>query len=148
MNFQRPLKSWLLSLLLTALFQQLVSLQLLPLPQNCTICGHQLLKGRVAPPGAKDTVKRVRKPPVQIRVEPIASEPVVEPVERVSTPRPKAVPKVETKQTVDIEDDPPTPRTLLREASRHFVTLRSLVHDKKKSEVVNMYTQKLTPWPA
>ena len=37
-------------------------------------------KGR--PPGAKDAVKRVRKPPVQIRVEPIATEPVVE---RVST---------------------------------------------------------------
>ena len=98
-------------------------------------------KGR--PPGAKDTIKRVRKPPVQIRVEPIN----VEPVERVSTPRPKAEPKTESKQLVEIEEDPPTPRTLLREASRHYVSLRSLVHDKKKSEIVNMYTQKLTPWP-
>ena len=102
-------------------------------------------KGR--PPGAKDTIKRVRKPPVQIRVEPIATEPKPEPVERVSTPRPKAEPKVETKDPVEIEVDPPTPRTLLREASRHYVSLRSLVHANKKAEMCNVYTQKLTPWP-
>ena len=96
-------------------------------------------KGR--PPGAKDAVKRVRKPPVHIRVEPIiAAEPVVE-------PRLKAEPKVETKQTIEIEEDPPTPRTLLREASRHYVSLRGLVHANKKTEVSNMYTKKLTSWP-
>ena len=100
-------------------------------------------KGR--PPGAKDTVKRVRKPPVQIRIEPIV--PVEPVIERVSTPRPKAEPKVETKPTVEIEESPPTPRTMLREASRHFVSLRALVHDNKKTEMYSMYTKKLTPWP-
>ena len=75
-------------------------------------------KGR--PPGAKDTIKRVRRPPVQIRVEPItlrqqAALDVPEPVvERVATPRPKTEPKLETKQPVEIEEDPPTPRTMLR----------------------------------
>jgi len=100
-------------------------------------------KGR--PPGAKDSVKRVRKPPVQIRVEPIV--PVEPVIERVSTPRPKAEPKVETKQTVEIEEDPRTPRTLLREVSRYYVSLRGTVHDNKKTEMYSMYTKKLTPWP-
>jgi len=100
-------------------------------------------KGR--PTGAKDAVKRVRsKPVVQVRIEPINPEP--EP--REATPRPKkesvAEPVVE--QPVEIEEQP-SPRTMLKEASRHFVALRSMVHENRRVSHASQYTQKLTAWP-
>lgn len=109
-------------------------------------------KGR--PPGSKDTVKRVRKAPVSVRIDPITP---AEPEPRAATPRPKeeAAPRSEPPpvveppvQRVEVEEPPPTPRSMLRAASRHFVALKSLVQDSRKTELRNMYTHKLTAWPS
>lgn len=109
-------------------------------------------KGR--PPGSKDTVKRVRKPPVIVRVEPIASEPIAPErsvVNEPSTPRHKTkAPKLEplTVRPAQAEiEDPPTPRSMLRDATRHFVALKSLALESSKAELKHMYTKKLSAWP-
>ena len=91
-------------------------------------------KGR--PPGSKDTVKRIRnKPSVQVRIEPI-NEPATEP-----KPEHKTEPKHE------IVEEPLTPKTMLIEASRHYLSLRSIVRDNAKADMYSMYTKKLTSWP-
>lgn len=102
-------------------------------------------KGR--PAGSKDTVKRTRKPAVHVRIEPLEVKPPEQP--RVPTPRPEpepvTAPVAEPKQPVEIEESK-SPRTLLRETSRHLMSLRSLVHDNRKADHVKKYTQNWATW--
>ena len=95
-------------------------------------------KGR--PQGSKDTIKRTRKP-VQIRVEPLQEKQAAPPASK-----PEVSPQAPEPAPVEIEE-PKTPRTLIRETSRHLVSLRQLVNDNRKSEMAQRYTQKWSKWP-
>ena len=102
-------------------------------------------KKRGRPHGAKDTIKRTRKPPVSIRIEPLEVRP---PEPRVATPRPAPEPTLVTEKKAPVEiEEPKTPRTLLRETSRHLVSLRALVHDTKRAERAEKLTQGWATWP-
>ena len=97
-------------------------------------------KGR--PVGAKDTTKRTRKP-VQIRVEPLPEKPA----DPAPTPKPEPVePRKFAEVPVEIEE-PKTPRTLIKETSRHLMNLRALVNDNRKDEMGKRYIQKWSKWP-
>lgn len=99
-------------------------------------------KGR--PPGSKDTVKRIRnKPSVQVRIEPI-NEPAIELKPEHKTEH-KREHKTEPKH--EIVEEPLTPKTMLIEASRHYLSLRNIVRDNAKADMYSMYTKKLTSWP-
>ena len=97
-------------------------------------------KKRGRPQGVKDSTNRTRKP-VQIRVEPLQEKP--EPP--VSTPEP-IEPRKHAEAPVEIEE-PKTPRTLIKETSRHLISLRALVNDNRKDEMGKRYIQKWSKWP-
>lgn len=110
-------------------------------------------KGR--PVGSKDTVKRTRKPPVQVRIEPLEVKPPEQP--HVPTPKPEPEPTRVAepaaasslgcvKKTIEVEEEK-TPRTLLRETSKHLISLRALVHDNRKAEHAKKYCQNWATWP-
>jgi hypothetical protein len=96
-------------------------------------------KRRGRPTGSKDTAPRKKK--VVIRSEPIV---VHEPPKSDVPPQPPPPPQPPTPEA---EEDPPTPRTMLRETSKHLVHLRGLVHQGHKTEVASKYTSRLVPWP-
>ena len=87
------------------------------------------------PVGARDTKPRQRRR-VEVRVEPLVTP------EPAARPEPKPEPKIE-----EALEPPPSPRTMLRETSRHLMTLRSMVHDSRRSEMGAKYAQKLCSWP-
>ena len=100
-------------------------------------------KRRGRPAGSKDTTKRTRKP-VQIRVEPLQEKPA-EP--RASTPKHEPIePRKPAEAPVEIEELK-TPRTLMKETSRHLMNLRALVNDNRKDEMGKRYIQKWSKWP-
>ena len=102
-------------------------------------------KGR--PTGSKDAAPRTRRKPVEVRIEPLEA-PEPPPPPRASTPRP-ARPEILEKEAPpppEIEE-PPSPRTMLRETSRHLMQLRNIVHQNKKSSMGDAYAQKLVKWP-
>jgi len=90
------------------------------------------------PVGVKDSKPRQRKR-VEVRVEPL-----VAPEPAVKKPEPDPEPPVEIEEA---PEPPPSPRTLLRETSRHLMTLRGMVHDARRSELGTKYAQKLMSWP-
>jgi hypothetical protein len=97
-------------------------------------------KKRGRPTGAKDTTKRTRKP-VQIRVEPLQEKP--EP----PVPKPEPIePRKPAEPPAEIEE-PKTPRTLIKETSRHLISLRALVNDNRKDEMGKRYIQKWSKCP-
>ena len=98
-------------------------------------------KKRGRPTGAKDTTKRTRKP-VQIRVEPLQEKP--EPP--VPKPEPIVEPRKPAEPPAEIEE-PKTPRTLIKETSRHLISLRALVNDNRKDEMGKRYIQKWSKCP-
>ena len=111
-------------------------------------------KKRGRPHGAKDTIKRTRKPPVSIRIEPLEVRPPEQPrVQQAAsaapaTPRPAPESTLVTEKKAPVEiEEPKTPRTLLRETSRHLVSLRALVHDTKRAERAEKLTQGWATWP-
>ena len=109
-------------------------------------------KKRGRPHGAKETIKRTRKPPVSIRIEPLEVRPPEPRVQQASaapgTPRPAPEPTLVTEKKAPVEiEEPKTPRTLLRETSRHLVSLRALVHDTQKAERAEKLTQGWATWP-
>ena len=106
-------------------------------------------KRRGRPAGSKDTVKRTRKPPVQIRIEPLEApivnnrmNPPEQPKEIVSEPKEEVKPKPQPPP-----EEPKTPRTLLREVSRLHVSLRAAAHDTRKAENAKKYTEKWITLP-
>lgn len=98
-------------------------------------------KKRGRPQGAKDTFKRTRRPPVQVRIEPLET---ASPEPKPDTPRaePKHTPEPEPKVEV-----PKSPRTQMREATQHLVSLRAAMNENKKAEHVKKYTEKWMTWP-
>ena len=85
------------------------------------------------PVGAKDSKPRQRKR-VEVRVEPI------------ETPKPEPQSEPPVKIEEHVSSPPPSPRTLLRETSRHLMTLRGMVHDARRSDLGTKYAQKLSSW--
>ena len=95
-------------------------------------------RGKGRPAGSKDKVKRTIKP--KVRAEPIEQPKAPEP------PREEPPATIEPQPPVEAPE-PPSPRTLYRETSRHLVHLRGLINTGRRSEVGARYTQKLTQWP-
>jgi len=100
-----------------------------------------VLKKRGRPPGSKDTFKRTRRMPVQVRVEPLEVAGTAAEQPRVGTPRPAPEPPVS-----HVIAEPQTPRTWLREASRHYMHLKTIVHDTHKVNHAQKYTEKWSTW--
>ena len=99
-------------------------------------------KGR--PPGSKDTVKRTRRPPVQVRIEPleaVASAP--KSASKPPTLPPSAEPEPSRPELV-VEVTPPSPRTQIREHTRHLIRLKADEHENKKAAHAQMYVSR---WP-
>ena len=111
-------------------------------------------KRRGRPPGSKDTVKRVRRPPITVRIDPILPAEPEPPTPRnvdAKARRPARVPPPAAEVPFDDSEEqepPPTPRSMLRAASRHFVALKTLVQDSRQQEVRSVYTRKLMAWPS
>ena len=93
---------------------------------------------RGRPAGAKDKEPRKKK----IVVQPLAPPEPPPPAEPAQPAEPEPVPEM----APEIEA-PPSPRSLLRETSRHLVHLKSIVNDNRRSTVASTYTQKLCSWP-
>ena len=110
-------------------------------------------KGR--PVGSKDAVQRTRKPPVQVRIEPLeaqqeASTEAPPPSTRASAvaakQRPRPAPPI-VHEPEQEREEPVTPRTLLKETARHLIGLRAIVHGSRKVEIANQYVEKWAKWP-
>ena len=105
-------------------------------------------KGR--PPGAKDAKPRTRRPPV-VRIEPIPQEqpPKEEPraAKEESVRASAAVSQVAQTPKPEIEELPPSPRTLYRETSKNLLALRGVIHANRRSSMEATITQKLALWP-
>ena len=99
-------------------------------------------KKRGRPQGAKDAVKRTRKPVVKLRVEPIVREsPAVnsEPVAQA----PQTIPQLE-RQPIALEaPEPKSPISLFR--MHHEAMIRE--RREKKREYAQRYTANWTAWP-
>ena len=98
-------------------------------------------KGR--PAGSKDRAPRKKK--LTIVEEPIGPEPPPEVVQ----PKPKAQPKQQALplSTLTFEEpaveEPPSPRTIMREASKTLMQLKHLSDTARKTHLGEMYTKKL-----
>ena len=100
-------------------------------------------KGR--PAGAKDRAPRKKK--VTIVEEPLVPEPPPEAVQ----PKPKAQPKPKQQalpvSTLTFEEpaveERPSPRTIMREASKTLMQLKHLSDTARKTHLCDMYTKKL-----
>ena len=90
------------------------------------------------PVGVKDSKPRQRKR-VEVRVEPLVAP---EPAAKKREPEPETPAEIQ-----EAPERPPSPRTLLRETSRHLLTLRGMVHDTRRSDLGTKYAQKLSSWP-
>ena len=96
------------------------------------------------PAGAKDRAPRKKK--VDIIEEPIAEptvEPIVEPVpqkaKKASLPRLDA----DFEKNEIVLPPPPSPRTVLREASRHILELKRLESSSRRANLYEMYSRNL-----
>ncbi len=96
-------------------------------------------KKRGRPAGAKDSAPRKKK--TTIVVEPLAPppQPIAQPSPTVEPP--KAQPAMQPE--VAAPASPQSPRTLMRDASRHILQLQRLKEDTRKSYMQNSYTQHL-----
>ena len=99
-------------------------------------------KGR--PLGVKDRIPRTKKK-VEIVVEPLVAR--SEPIEKVPKVE-KAVAHFEHDPYVPaVEEEPKSPRTLLRETSAHLLPLKGIVHDRRRVSVADAYVDRLSNWP-
>ena len=106
-------------------------------------------KGR--PAGAKDRAPRKKK--ITIVEEPLEVVPdPPEPVEPAPKARAKAAPKAPPEEPptplprhhVSFEEPAPqSPRTMLREASKHILNLRTLADQARRAHLQDIYTKKL-----
>jgi len=106
--------------------------------------GCLLPQKRGRPAGAKDRAPRKKK--VDIIEEPIAEpivEPIVEPVpkkaKKASLPRLDA----DFEKNEIVLPPPPSPRTVLREASRHILELKRLESSSRRANLYEMYSRNL-----
>lgn len=103
-------------------------------------------KKRGRPQGAKDTTKRVRKPAVKLRIEPIVKEAPAETPTPVTEP-PRPAPKAQVTET---PREPPTPvyepsspRTLFRLYNQSLAQER---HQRKQDQA-QKYISNWSRWP-
>ena len=100
---------------------------------------------RGRPAGSKDKAPR-RK----VRVEPIPQEEELQPTPaakpKAAPPPPAPVRERQQRQPSPERSPPPSPRTMCRQTSARLVTLRDMLHDKRRSKVAEQYTHKLHSW--
>ena len=105
-------------------------------------------KGR--PAGAKDKAPRAKKPRVVVVEEPLEA-PVKKQTESSQPPAdlPAAPPRHIEKQTVQVAPEiqeppaPPSPRTVMREASRHILELKRLESSARRTHLGELYGSRL-----
>jgi hypothetical protein len=106
-------------------------------------------KKRGRPPGAKDAVKRTRKPVVKLRVEPAVTDPP--PATPQAPSLAPATPSAEPSQLTSLSlrpreptpvYEPPSPRTLFR---NHQEAVAREKRQKKQAEA-SMYTANWVAW--
>ena len=97
-------------------------------------------KKRGRPQGAKDAVKRTRKPVVKLRVEPVVREP---PAARSVEPMAQRPPQLEQQPVALEAPEPKSPRSLFR--MHHEAVARE--RREKKHEWAQRYTANWTAWP-
>ena len=107
-------------------------------------------KKRGRPPGAKDTVKRTRKPAVKLRVEPVVRDPppATPQAPAPAPPTPSAEPSQITSLSLRPREptpvyEPPSPRTLFRNHQEAVAREKR----QKKQEEAKMYTANWVAWP-
>ena len=102
-------------------------------------------KGR--PAGAKDKAPRAKKPRVVVVEEPL--EPPPKPQTQPPADLPAAPPRHIEKQTVQVAPEiheppePPSPRTVMREASRHILELKRLESSARRTHLGELYGSRL-----
>ena len=87
---------------------------------------------------------------MQIRIEPLEASIVknsTKPPEEPQVTAPELKEEVKPKPAPPPEEEPKTPRTLLREVSRLHVSLRAAAIDTHKAENAKKYTQKWITLP-
>ena len=100
------------------------------------------------PAGAKDKAPRKKK--ITIVEEPleVEPEPEPEPVAKEAPkpkvkPAPKALPRLDVSFEAPVEEEPPTPRTIMRTASMNILQLHRLTERARKTHLGEAYTKKL-----
>jgi hypothetical protein len=104
-------------------------------------------KGR--PAGAKDKAPRAKKPRVVVVEEPLEA-PVKKQTESSRPPADLPVAPLETPRTAvhvapEIHEppEPPSPRTVMREASRHILELKRLESSARRTHLGELYGSRL-----
>jgi hypothetical protein len=105
-------------------------------------------KGR--PAGAKDKAPRVKKPRVVVVEEPLEAPPVKKQTESSQPPAVSPAAPLETPRTAvhvapEIHEPPapPSPRTVMREASRHILELKRLESSARRTHLGELYGSRL-----
>ena len=102
-------------------------------------------KGR--PAGAKDKAPRAKKPRVVVVEEPLESP--MRSAEASAPPEIPSPPRHVEKQTVQVAPEiheppaPPSPRTVMREASRHILELKRLESSARRTHLAELYGSRL-----
>ena len=121
------------------LFQKMKSL--LRNPQLLRLLQQKSKGGR--PAGAKDKAPRKKK--IVIVEEPIAKAPVE--IEE-PTPQPKPAKElvrreVQFEEPARAQEEPPSPRTIIRQSAGHMLELKRLNDSARKTHLQNTYTRRL-----
>ena len=104
-------------------------------------------KGR--PAGAKDKAPRAKKPRVVVVEEPLEAPPVKKQTESSQPPADLPAAPLETPRagrTVQVAPEihePPSPRTVMREASRHILELKRLESSARRTHLGELYGSRL-----
>ena len=98
------------------------------------------------PAGSKDKAPRrkkiVEEPIVQELPKPEPAQPSKAEPQPKAAPQPKAEPQPEARPS-NLEPEPLSPRTLMRESARHMLELKRLNDSARKSHLQNVYTRRL-----
>ena len=107
-------------------------------------------KGR--PAGAKDKAPRAKKPRVVVVEEPLEAPPVKKQTESSQPPAilpaapletPRAGRTVQVAPEIHEPPAPPSPRTVMREASRHILELKRLESSARRTHLGELYGSRL-----
>ena len=95
------------------------------------------------PAGAKDKAPRKKK--IVIVEEPIAKAPV-----EIEKPKPQPEPvkepvrrEVQFQEPARAQEEPPSPRTIIRQSANHMLELKRLNDTARKNHLQNAYTRRL-----
>ena len=95
------------------------------------------------PAGAKDKAPRTKK--IVIVEEPIAKAPVeIEKTKPQTTPVKEPVRReVQFEEPPRAQEEPPSPRTIIRQSANHMLELKRLNDTARKNHLQNAYTRRL-----